>query len=98
MAALERLPRLFRRTPAGLSKESSPVPVPTFGFEDPMVYPHGRLTLSTYSHQFVLGQREQVPVSLIPGTISLNQTLYIHHTNLRRAETDEVRQALPVRV
>ena len=79
----------LKRKKVGSSEQS-------FVLEDPMVYPRGNLALSTYSHQFIVGTSEGLPVSLMPGSIRLNQALYIHHTNLRRAETDEVREALPV--
>ena len=97
----ERVLALFERlriSGRGSPERESEEPVSTYAFHEPVVYPRGELTLSSFSHQFVLGRQEGVPVSLMPGSIRLNQALYIHHTNLRRAETDEVRQALPVGV
>jgi membrane-associated phospholipid phosphatase len=93
VALTERVAGIGRRIPEVEPEQ----PVPSYSFNEPMPYPRGTLTLSTYSHQFVAGRNEGLPVSLMPGSIRMNQALYIHHTNWR-AETDEVRQALPVRV
>ncbi len=93
VALAERIAGIGRRLP-----EIEPgLPLPSYSFHEPMAYPRGTLTLSSYSHQFVVGRSEGLPVSLMPGSIRMNQALYIHHTNWR-AETDEVRQALPVGV
>jgi membrane-associated phospholipid phosphatase len=97
-ATFSRLFRVSRKTPGSERGTPSPGPVAGYAFDEPMRYPKGQLSLSSYSHQFVIGRHEEVPVILIPGSIRMNQTLYIHHTNQRRAEADEIRQALPVRV
>jgi membrane-associated phospholipid phosphatase len=90
VALTERIAGIGRRLP----KIRPELPAPSYSFNEPMAYPRGILTLSSYSHQFVVGRSEGLPVSLMPGSIRMNQALYIHHTNWR-AETDEVRQALP---
>ena len=95
VSALEKITLHGRKASDRPPSKPAPKPVPSYEFVSPMVYPKGSLTLSSYDHQFVVGRHERVPVSLIPGAIRIDQTLYIQNTNLRRAEADEVRQALP---